>query len=413
MLSNQGITSDVKQDLFSQAAGIGQANLFGESPVQPKKKARSAPVTASRTIPLITGGMFELTDTISPERYHAVFNSGMTAYYDLLGLTQTGEPIGVAADLLDPLKIHVLKKYLSSGNLVFIDSGAYTRHKEWRNGNADSPLTDMEQVLGTYDEVLEGLPIDKCCNLSIVMPDVVGDQTWSLRLVEEYCSQILHFIDAGCDVIIPVQRGPLSANETVKQIVRTLGRDDFTIGIPSASAALTLEDAATIRGGRRFHVLGRGTMSMQLFQRSYAVLENNPGARISADANRLRTNLALISHEHSKLIEEYEGQHFTESYDDTELIFEVCSGTSWMSKPEIEALAKFYGVTDKKQVREWIRAHNDEGLQDSIDVLDPEGMMLYQAGLDHVFGVAAVKHLFARLRTDAVATAFTKLREAA
>ena len=73
-----------------------QTDLFGGSFVERKKvRAVDAPVRLQKTIPVITGGLFALKDTISPERFSAAFHSGASAYFDALGLTMAGKDVGV------------------------------------------------------------------------------------------------------------------------------------------------------------------------------------------------------------------------------------------------------------------------------------------------------------------------------
>ena len=71
-------TAAVQTDLFRDA--------FGE-----RKRVRpAASIRLQKTIPVITGGLFPLNDSINPERFSATFHSGGSAFFDALGLTMAG-----------------------------------------------------------------------------------------------------------------------------------------------------------------------------------------------------------------------------------------------------------------------------------------------------------------------------------
>lgn len=116
----------------------------------------------------------------------------------------------------------------------------------------------------------------------------------------------------------------------------------------------------------------------------------------------------MISLEHARLNEAHCDQAWDGSFDQTELISEVVCGQGWMSERYVKAIAGFYGVTDAKRLKEWVRQHRtgDEGLKGLIEAVDPEWGLLWSCGLNQVFGEAAMKALSARMRAVAVATVF-------
>jgi hypothetical protein len=113
--------------LSSAKPGIGisrddeRPDGFVRRIVRGKEKVRAveAPVRLQKTIPVITGGLFALKDTISPERFSAAFHSGASAYFDALGLTMAGKDVGVVADVIRPRVMHLLKTYLSRRGQLF------------------------------------------------------------------------------------------------------------------------------------------------------------------------------------------------------------------------------------------------------------------------------------------------------
>ncbi len=386
-----------------------QMDIFGASPEESKRVGlKAVPLRLQKTVPVITGGLFALKDTISPERFSANFHSGGSAYFDALGLTMAGKDVGVVADLVRPRVMHLLKSYLSRGGKCFVDSGAYGRFAKWKEGKADTPLADFQKVFAVYDELVDGTPAAYRHNLHLVMPDVLAHPEWSLALLQEHRSKILGYIDAGVSVIVPLQKGPTPAGITADKVADILGTREITLGIPSAAAAMSLSDVASIRGFGRFHILGRASMGLPLFKIAYAFLENCPGAQVTCDANQLRSNTPLISHEHARLNEAHCDQAWDGSFDQTELISEVVCGQGWMSERYVKAIAGFYGVTDAKRLKEWVRQHRtgDEGLKGLIEAVDPEWGLLWSCGLNQVFGEAAMKALSARMRAVAVSTVF-------
>lgn len=395
--------------LQSVTAGRSQHDLFGEIPVVSKAvRPKLAPVKSHKSVPVFSGGLFALNDTVGPERFSAVFHSGGSAYFDALGLITAGKDVGVVADLIRPRVMHLLKDYLSRGGKCFVDSGAYGRFAKWKEGKATTPLADFQKVFAAYDVLIDGLPQALRFNLALVMPDVLAHPEWSLELLQEHRRKIGEYIAAGVNVIVPLQKGPTPAGVTAETVAEILGTRDITLGIPSAAAAMALSDIATIRGFQRFHILGRASMGLPLFRIAYAFLENCPGAMVSCDANQLRGNTTSISQEHGRLIEERVDEAWEGSFDPTELMYEVVCGRGWMTERSVKAIASFYGVHEPKAVRQWVRTHRTgtEGLRDLVDAIDPEWSMLWACGLHHVFGEAALKALSARMRAVAVATVF-------
>lgn len=386
-----------------------QTDLFGETAGERKKSRQNvAPQRLQKTIPVITGGLFALKDTISPERFSATFHSGGSAYFDALGLTMAGKDVGVVADLVRPRVMHLLKSYLSRGGKIFVDSGAYGRFAKWKEGKTETPLADFQKVFAVYDELVEATPTANRHNLHLVAPDVLAHPEWSLALLQEHRSKILGYVEAGASVIVPLQKGSTTAGVTADKVAGILGTREITLGIPSAAAAMSLPDVATIRGFGRFHILGRASMGLPLFKIAYAFLENCPGAQVTCDANQLRSNTSSISHEHARLIEAHSDQAWDGAFDQTEMISEVVCEPGWMSERQVKALAGFYGVTEAQTLKEWVMQHRtgDEGLKDLIEAVDPECSLLWACGLNQVFGEAAMKGLSARMRAVAVATVF-------
>lgn len=384
------------EDLFGEiAAGNTQAKL--------KRVATKTP----RVAPVVTGGLFPLNDEINPARFSAVFSSGASAFYDAAALTSLSIDIGVVAGLVRPSITSILRDYLCRGGKVFVDSGAFGQYEEYAAGKADSPVVDFDRVFATYRDIMEGVPADCLANLSIVMPDVLCDLPMSLDLLRQYRADVVGFIDSGANVIVPIQKGETRAGRTTEIVKDILGTQHFTLGIPSATAAMELADVATIRNHRRFHVLGRGAMGMPLFQRVYAFLEHNPGADVSCDANQIRSHLPIITPVHQQLVSDRECDIWNVSFDNTEIFFDMLHTRHSLTKAQIVAIARFYSIMFPIDSNAWVAAYLDgDTLAEILSDIDPEGAMLADTGLRDVFHGSACKFTSARLRKLAVMNAF-------
>lgn len=214
------------------------------------------------------------------------YHSGMSAQGDLRAAVEERVAVGVVATLLDTLKvIRTLPRYLDSGGAVFIDSGAFAAFQK-------GELVSWTKVFSTYESVLN--MTDRPSGLSIVAPDVIGDQAATLTLWSEHAERVRSWISAGARVIIPLQRGALSAGVMLAHAKRIFQTDRFCAGIPSNLEAMSAEDCATLHH-HDFHVLGRVIMTAELELKLRALKANNPGATYTADANWLRSRIRQIS----------------------------------------------------------------------------------------------------------------------
>lgn len=220
------------------------------------------------------------------------YHSGMSAQGDLRAAVEERVAVGVVATLLDTLKvIRTLPRYLDSGGAVFIDSGAFAAFQK-------GELVSWTRVFNTYESVLN--MTDRPSGLSIVGPDVIGDQAATLSLWNEHAERVRAWISAGARVIIPLQRGALSAGVMLAHAKRIFQTDRFCAGIPSNLEAMSAEDCATLHH-HDFHVLGRVIMTAELELKLRALQANNPGATYTADANWLRSRIRQITNAAQRL----------------------------------------------------------------------------------------------------------------
>ena len=213
------------------------------------------------------------------------FHSGMSAKSDIRAAVEEGVPVGVVATLLDLSKTFlVLPRHLDNGGAAFVDSGAFAAFQK-------GETVSWERVFNVYESIL--LMTSRPEGLSIVAPDVIGDQAATLALWSEHSARVRKWVATGARVIVPLQCGEMSACQLLDKAKAIFGTDSFCAGIPSNLAAMGAEDSATITH-TDFHILGRVILTADLKSKLSVLLANNPGATYTADANWLRSRISEI-----------------------------------------------------------------------------------------------------------------------
>ncbi len=213
------------------------------------------------------------------ETFRFAFRSGMSAKSDLRGAIEAKVPLGVVAGLLTTAAmVLVIPRYLDEGGAVFVDSGAFAEKDSGIEPN-------WRDILFRYD-TLANLA-DRHDRLYLVAPDKVGDQAESIRRLTRYRDRVIALAKQGCQIIVPIQRGELPANEMLNVVRDILGGTPFIAGIPSNKDALPIEECAAMRH-HAFHILGRVEMNDDQAARIAALRMLSPAATITADATWLR-----------------------------------------------------------------------------------------------------------------------------
>jgi hypothetical protein len=213
------------------------------------------------------------------------YHSGMSSASDLRACIDTGAAVGVVAGLLTNSQIFLaLPSYLAAGGKVFVDSGAFTAFRK-------NAAMDWGRVFQTYDALTSAS--DGSPNLSIVAPDIVGDQAGTVLLWKEHHEQIASWINSGVRVIVPLQTGEVPASELLAIAIRVLGSDRFCVGIPSNLAAMSAPEVGDIKH-HDFHILGRVALNQEVQDKVDAIKATNPDANLTADANWLRSRIAKV-----------------------------------------------------------------------------------------------------------------------
>ena len=213
------------------------------------------------------------------------FRSGMSSKSDLRGAIDAGVPVGVVAGLLPTSALVLtLPRYLDRGGKVFADSGAFS---SWLTGES----IDWHDLLGRYDTL--ALMTVHPENLHVVAPDQVGDQAGSLALLETWAAKVRDLIEQGCHVIVPIQTGSIPGQAMIERVATILGTRRFIVGVPSNRAAMGVDECRTLTH-HAFHVLRRVQADEEQVERIGALRAGNPGAAVNADANWLRSRMAVV-----------------------------------------------------------------------------------------------------------------------
>ena len=237
------------------------------------------------------------------------YASGMSRRRDMDAAIESAAGLGTEIGELSDRGMTRIAEAVAEGKPVFVDSGAFNAFKRaMREGTPELSRLDFERVFAKYNElsrrVREHAEANKHSRLNhgllmMVAPDVIGDQKATLELVEEHADQIAEWIEAGHEVIVPFQKGPIDQYEAFMRVHAALGGLPFVVGIPSAAEALSTADLRRLLSQPykpdRIHVLG--AVSSRRMEERMAVIrdayeDDVPG--VTADAMVMRSNLHEI-----------------------------------------------------------------------------------------------------------------------
>jgi hypothetical protein len=257
------------------------------------KRPSAKPAQASLELREPTGG-----DQVTPFPYA----SGMSRRRDMEAAIESPAGLGTEIGELSSFGMdRIAEAIRREKKPVFVDSGAFNAFKAaMRAGKPENARINFGPVFAKYSElsrrICEETPYRYRNLLMMVAPDVIGDQVATLELIEEHAEQIQEWMEAGHEVIVPFQRGPLNQREAYDRVAAALGGTDFVVGIPSAAAAMSGADLRELLSGDylpdRLHILGavsspRFEERMEVIRECY--VSDVPG--VTADANVMRSKL--------------------------------------------------------------------------------------------------------------------------
>lgn len=170
---------------------------------------------------------------------------------------------------------------LGRGAKVFVDSGAFSGNVEWH------------KLFELYDELVRVAGVN-AKHLTLVMPDVVGDQAATAQLWRKvgshWNSKVKHYDKQGVGMIWPMQKGDLRLGFLWNII--PFQSDNMIAGIPANKFPVEpAEVAELLTGGqvKRIHLLGISDARAKRVQEYLDAIRGvDPDVPVTMDANRNR-----------------------------------------------------------------------------------------------------------------------------
>lgn len=217
-----------------------------------------------------------------PVEPYAYFASGSNHAGEIAAFADMGHDVGVAVRRIGPDAMQALLALEGSDVLVFADSGAFSERDKKTFALVD-PITP--KVWGNILDRYDALSVlgDQ---LSIVAPDRVGDQDYTLALLATYADRMRALHAKGVTVLVPVQKGSRTQAAFYREACAILGFDAVP-ALPCKKAATTIDEArafaAEVRPAR-VHLLGLGTRNHNAPAFLAALVEASPDIAVQLDS---------------------------------------------------------------------------------------------------------------------------------
>jgi len=210
------------------------------------------------------------------------FASGIDKPQDAIGAIRANVPLGTTAQTLGKSSElrGIFGNALRSGNRIFIDSGAFSA--------TPSKPVNFNAVFDLYDDLAKSQSTPG--HLTVVGPDILGDQQASADLVRLHAPRIERLLQQGVRVILPIQSGSQSMKDYLAA-TGFLGRP-ITVGIPANKFGYPrrqLRDHLQEAGVKDVHFLGMSTMNKDAQMMIDAARESG-ATNVTMDANRIRSH---------------------------------------------------------------------------------------------------------------------------
>ena len=295
---------DLKNGMIKQSYALGKAKKATTAFTQPRLEGFGKKEQAKQQQSLF--GETEEEKNLAHVKENLVrFASGMSGISDLENATRarsghTNHGIGVDVGLISQNAINqIAHTVLNMKTPVFVDSGAFSNFRQQLKGNKPKPL-DFDAILAKYDAIEEAIQRLNDVEESeyprplFVMPDIVGDQKASLDLIDKHKNWIQAELNFNISrPIIPIQKGAMSLADVYKHLVKTLGTDNFIVGIPSNEKAVSRADLDQFLKEvkpKAIHFLGAAS-DTKLNPLLHTVALLSPDTNVTADASQVRSSI--------------------------------------------------------------------------------------------------------------------------
>lgn len=241
------------------------------------------------------------------------YASGVAAPAIWAGYAAAGVPMCLVAARLPREAVARALAYRRAGHSVLVDSGAFVfRKKPW--------ALNWDSVLAVYQALADG----PGTRLSLILPDVVGDQVGSIALAAAHGLKLARLAAQGHEMLVPMQRGAIPLHRYFQLYVAALGFKPGGFAIPSNAAAMPVAELAglrVIRGApRRVHFLGISRRSAALAERLELLHSFWPYVTVSGDAceHRAQVGEKRPVTKHRREVLQAKVELAVETLDDTE-----------------------------------------------------------------------------------------------
>lgn len=222
----------------------------------------------------------------------AVFASGANHPGEIRAFAELGHDVGVAAPHVTAKAEAALVALAGTDVQVFVDSGAFSEVEFGPEGvMVVKPIGHGEWVERL--ELYERLAVKLGHQVTVVAPDMVGNQDVTLERLERYAPVVRKLADLGARVLVPVQKGAMTQADFWAAAVGVLGCA-ATPAMPCKKAATTVAEVRAFCKAVRpthLHLLGLGLRNANAKAYLQAVREEAPGCQVTVDSNVLAAHV--------------------------------------------------------------------------------------------------------------------------
>lgn len=221
------------------------------------------------------------------------FASGASAVNDIRGFARILHPLGVAVPALSERSIAELLLLAGLPLRVFVDNGAFSEMAVGPAGlEVVAPISEEAWCarVATMHRIAAALGAQAI----IVAPDRVGDQAETLVRLGRHADALRAFRAIGARVLVPIQRGAMTATAFDAAVAGVLGFSDFIRGITGNKDAMPtaeLEEYVKAVRPSAAHFLGVGPKNPRYEALVDVFRRMVPSAELSCDSGLLAANV--------------------------------------------------------------------------------------------------------------------------